>query len=138
MSNSPRKSSIKNKLWADIYEEIDTTQLPDPLPLATTVHANESSAPTSSIDPLTNHLKSWHLSAKYNVVLDKLRTSHLDKLKAKNFVEYEMEEESVANIIWDLMDSTILIYFIEKLPSVFSIKAWATREFQENHKWPIE
>lgn len=141
-SSQPRTSALGNKLLADICEETPTTPLEESPPTTanntTTAPHTESQAAASAIDPLTEHLQTWHLSADFNAVLDKLHTGRSEELEAKHYVDYKMEEELVGNILRELMNSTMLIYFTEKPPLVFSVKAWATREFQENQKWPIE
>lgn len=110
-SSPPRKFALGNKLWADVCEEAPTTPLLDPPPAKIVVPPTKSQPVASIIDPLIEHLQSWHLSTNFNMVLDKLHTGHSEELEAKLYIDYEMEEELVANILQNLMDSIMLIYF---------------------------
>lgn len=107
-------------------EETAQTEVPLPSPIATmpTLQATQSLVEgletggdlvtsSSAVDPLIEHLKAWHLSTEFNVVLDKVHIGYLEELEEKLFIDYEMEEKSVGDILRNLIDSTMLIYFTE-------------------------
>jgi hypothetical protein len=94
----------------------------------------------NSTDPLDHprmlhQLENFHITANHEALVSSLAQNHNIKTgrwEKQSHITIEMDDEETGDYIQDLLDTGLIFYFTDRLPSYQGFKSWAETEFAMN------